>query len=195
MSVFQKGKKWVAQAYWCNEKLTLGVFGSREAAEEAFARGSEELRAGTSPFWKDGTASYVRFAEMVGVKQGNIKRWVGEGLPVDRTGAYPRVLIEEGKVWVAEHHEKSVAINRVAFLYAAERDDGAIKIGWTSDVGRRLRELQKDSNGKVVSLVAAIRGDKPAELKLHKAFAACRIDGEWYRTTIERVMEALKGAA
>ena len=195
MSVFQKGSKWVAQAYWCNEKLTLGVFGTKEAAEEAYATGTAELRAGTSPFWKEGTASYVRFAELIGVKQGNIKRWVGEGLPVDRSGARPRVIIEEGKAWVAKHHEKSIAIHRVAFLYAAERDDGAIKIGWTSDVGRRLRELQNDSDGQAVSLVAAIRGDKPAELKLHQAFAACRIGGEWYRTTIERVMEALKGAA
>lgn len=195
MSVFQKGKKWVAQATWCNEKLTLGVFGSREAAEEAFARGSEELRAGTSPFWKEGTASYDRFAEMVGVRPGNIKRWASEGLPLDRSGARPRVPIEQGKAWVKEHRANSVSINRVSFVYAAERDDGAIKIGWTSDVGQRMRDLQKDSDGKVVSLVAAIRGDKPTELKLHQAFAACRIDGEWYRTTIERVMEALKGAA
>lgn len=195
MSVEQKGSKFVARVYWCDERITIGVYGSREAAQTAHDAALLDFQRGVSKHWISGTASYPRFAAIVGVRVGTVKRWVHEGMPVDKSSMLPRVIVDEAKAWVEKHRGKSVAINRSAYVYVAERDDGAVKIGWTSDIRRRLRELEKDSCGKSVSLVTIVRGDKPLELRLHDVFAANRIDGEWYAVDPKAVAKALQEAA
>ncbi len=130
------------------------------------------------------------YAEHLGVPHGTIKRWLSEGLPAVRGFSGDRahhVTIDPAAadVWVAEHRPNARALREQAFVYVASRSrDGAIKIGWTSDLVRRMRELPKGIKD-AVCLLAAFPGGKPDELRLHARFAAYRIDGEWFRASKE----------
>lgn len=46
-----------------------------------------------------------------------------------------------------------------------------------------------------VVLVAAVPGDKPVELALHKELAAVRLDGEWFKTSTTYVVRRMASAA
>jgi predicted GIY-YIG superfamily endonuclease len=99
--------------------------------------------------------------------------------------------------WIAEHHPNSVSFAREALIYVAQRDrDDAIKIGWTSNLERRLREVRK-GQGCPVNLVAAFAGDKTVELKLHARFSATRVEGEWFLSSpeIHRWLADIRSAA
>ena len=128
------------------------------------------------------------FAEHIGVAHGTVKRWLHEGMPARRTGqGSVRVWIDPavGLAWVEARYPNSIARNRKGLLYIAVRDtDGAIKIGWTSDVMRRIAELRKEGRSPV-ELLACFPGDKPDELRLHARFIADRLDGEWHRASPE----------
>lgn len=130
-----------------------------------------------------GEMSAARFAEHIGVAHGTIKRWLTEGLPVRRNGNRVWITPADGRAWVEARYPNTIARGRKGVLYIASRaKDGAIKIGWTSDVVRRLSELRKDSRS-AVELVACFPGDKPDELRLHTRFATDRIEREWYRAS------------
>lgn len=140
------------------------------------------------------------FAEHIGVAHGTVKRWLTEGLPARRTGhGSSRVWITPaaGIAWVEARYPNSVARNRRGTIYVAVRaTDGAFKIGWTSDVMRRVQELRKASQS-AVELVACFPGDKPDELRFHARFKADQIEGEWHRPSPALVafVEGLKGVA
>jgi hypothetical protein len=137
------------------------------------------------------------FAEAIGVAHGTVKRWLHEGMPATRIRLGREVSIDEAaaRAWVTEHHANSVSFNRAAVVYVARRErDGALKIGWTSDVMRRVHELRRRERC-AVELVAAVPGAKPDELRMHETFRACRIDGEWFDAEVNDVVRALKGAA
>lgn len=125
-----------------------------------------------------------RFAEEVGVAHGTIKRWLHDGMPADRSRKDRHTWIDPvaAKAWIAERFKgrKTVAFNRRGFVYFVEREDGAIKIGWSSDVMRRVFEIRKD-NGAAAQLLACYPGDKPDELRLHGVFAPLLIGDEWFR--------------
>lgn len=125
------------------------------------------------------------FAEHIGVAHGTVKRWLHEGLPVaKRFGRQIKIDPTVAKAWVEERFGKTIAFDRRSVVYFAARYDGAVKIGWTSDVMRRVFELRKDSRAPV-ELLACFPGTKPDELALHARFAAHRLDGEWYRRSPE----------
>ncbi len=131
------------------------------------------------------SVGYRQFADRLGVPYGTVKRWATEGLPIRRSIHHRsnQIPLTEGLAWVESHRGKSVSFNRSSTIYFAQRQtDGAVKIGWTSDVERRLRELRKENRVAVV-LLAAFPGDKPDEGRMHLRFAADRIDGEWFRAS------------
>lgn len=136
------------------------------------------------------------YAEHIGVSHGTVKRWRGEGLPGVR-GPHHTLVIDPvvADAWVAEHHPKSCAFNRASCIYFARREDGAVKIGWSSDVMRRMAELRK-ATGRNVVFLAAYPGAKPDELALHARFAAFLIEGEWFTANpeLDAFLAALKGA-
>lgn len=138
-----------------------------------------------------------RFAEHIDVAHGTVKRWLHEGMPARRDGCHVWITPDDGKAWIAARYpnRQSIAIARRAFVYVAHRlSDDAVKIGWTSDVMRRVAELRKLSRAPV-ELVACFPGNKPTELSLHARFAAQRIDGEWFASPIADVLAALREAA
>lgn len=54
------------------------------------------------------------------------------------------------------------------------------KIGWSRNVGVRLRHIQR-SSPYPVKLVTAFPGEMALELSLHQRFAAQRVHGEWFK--------------
>lgn len=130
---------------------------------------------------RTGELSGVRFAERIDVAHGTVKRWLTEGLPARRQGNRVWITPADGLAWVEARYPKSIARGRRGVVYIAVRaTDGAVKIGWTSDVMRRIAELRKECRS-AVELAACFPGDKPDELRLHGRFAADRLDGEWHR--------------
>lgn len=68
------------------------------------------------------------------------------------------------------------------FVYFMQAGDGgAIKIGFTGNasIAGRLRGVQVGCPEKV-SLLGVVAGDAALERRFHKAFAWCRIRGEWF---------------
>lgn len=132
---------------------------------------------------------------MLGCPHGTIKRWLLEGMPARRT-TDRKVWIqpEEAREWVSTRFPKgSLALRRASSVYIAQRVDGPVKIGWTSDVLRRVAELRKESNQNVV-LAACLPGTKSTELSLHSRFADRRLEGEWFDIDVSDAIEALRAA-
>ena len=60
-----------------------------------------------------------------------------------------------------------------------------VKIGWTMDVGRRVRDIER-LEGRHLELLGAIAGGYDLERALHARFEPWRANGtrEWYSTEI-----------
>jgi len=70
-------------------------------------------------------------------------------------------------------------------IYFAEREaDGLIKIGFSKDVDRRLRELEVSENSKML-LINQINGNFVVEKLVHAHFDKDRVYGEWFRFSKE----------
>lgn len=66
-------------------------------------------------------------------------------------------------------------------IYFARREcDGLIKIGTTSQLGRRLSALRRDHG--TLTLLATQEGGFTKERALHERFAKLRVEGEWFRS-------------
>jgi T5orf172 domain len=72
----------------------------------------------------------------------------------------------------------------VYFAQAANDPDGPIKIGFSSDVQVRARNLSAGSVGGVV-ILATVPGGMEVESYLHEKFADLRIRGEWFANGAE----------
>lgn len=117
--------------------------------------------------------SYAQAAKELDVNPGTFKRWVHEGLPVERIGRVVRVDMSKARRWIAGRPKlRTVRPTRVYFGRQGDR----IKIGFARDVPRRAQELGID-------VITSLPGGKPLELLFHKHFEASRIEGEWYRET------------
>lgn len=67
------------------------------------------------------------------------------------------------------------------FVYFVQSGElGAIKIGWSQDVNRRIDELQV-ANAKKLFLLGAVPGRMEDEAALHEQFAHLRMNGEWFQ--------------
>jgi hypothetical protein len=136
------------------------------------------------------------FAKSINVRPGTVKRWVAEGMPVRRLGSRAVVVNPEtAQAWVAEHRAGSVAHSRTPVVYIAQAANGLVKIGFTSDLKRRLTELHSDAASPVEYLFTA-PGDKRLEMLLHSQFADVRERGEWFRCegNLASIIEALRAA-
>ena len=63
--------------------------------------------------------------------------------------------------------------------FAQSEHGGPVKIGFTTDLEQRLRNLQSASPYPLV-LRATFPGTEADERKLHRRFAANRLHGEWF---------------
>ena len=125
-----------------------------------------------------GALMMTEYARYLGINYGTLKRWHHEGMPAIPRNRHVFVFPEITDEWVRAHHANSVSFDRESFIYFVRREDRAIKIGWSSDVLRRLVELRRD-NGNVV-LLACVPGIRADETALHLRFAGCHVGGEWF---------------
>jgi len=78
---------------------------------------------------------------------------------------------------------------RQSGVYFLKDGEGRIKIGWSVEVPRRLRQLQTAQAQLLVCLGVIWTTDPETEKRLHRQFAALKIRGEWFDGkcgTIER---------
>lgn len=79
----------------------------------------------------------------------------------------------------------SVNTGQAQWIYfVVESGSGAIKIGVTTNVKKRVISLQRDTP-HTVKLLATMRGNFQVESLLHRLFAYARIRGEWFRPVPE----------
>lgn len=90
-----------------------------------------------------------QFAEHLGVAHGTVKRWLHEGMPAHRHNRRVRIDVQRATEWIREHYGRTIAFDRKAVVYFAIRSEGAVKIGWSSDVLRRVQELRKATRSPV----------------------------------------------
>lgn len=67
-------------------------------------------------------------------------------------------------------------------VYFIEDGIDAIKIGYSTDIHRRLTDLKTGSD-RHLSLVDYAIGDRSIERELHRLLASERIRGEWFKQT------------
>lgn len=134
-------------------------------------------RIGLTP----GRVTVRGYARCIGTTEATIRLWITNGMPSYRVGHHLEVHPDEADAWAQKHRAKSVAMFRSGFVYFAERKDGAIKIGYSSSVERRVPVLRANGRRVGATLLLAVDGDLRLEGILHEMFAEERIEGEWFR--------------
>ena len=74
---------------------------------------------------------------------------------------------------------------KVYFIQAGV--NGAIKIGYTDNVGKRLKQIQTGNPHKL-NLLKVVNGGFDVESSIHKLFSEYRLEGEWF-TPSREIME------
>lgn len=95
--------------------------------------------------------------------------------------------------WAHAHDVQSVRVQRSAALSATEslvyfvERDGFVKIGTTTNLARRLRDLARGGaimpQGMTIgpmTVLATMPGTRRNEAFLHQRFAHLRLEGEWF---------------
>lgn len=121
------------------------------------------------------------YARCIGATEPTIRLWITQGMPAYRVGTHWELHPDEADAWVQEHRADSVAMFRSGVVYFAERPDGAIKIGYSSDAAQRMSTLKFNGRRARARLVISVPGDLGLEDLLHDVFADECIGGEWFR--------------
>lgn len=79
--------------------------------------------------------------------------------------------------------KKKKSENSIVYFIQAI-DSGIIKIGQTTDIGKRLAALQTGCPEQL-TVLKTMPGDKSIERLLHKKFSAANKQGEWFYPTDE----------
>ncbi len=65
------------------------------------------------------------------------------------------------------------------YVYFIREEGGAVKIGYTHELDKRLRALQT-ANPRLLAVLGIVAGERALEGKLHRRFIASHIRGEWF---------------
>lgn len=79
----------------------------------------------------------------------------------------------------------------MSHVYFVQVGDGPIKIGFASDISKRIGELQI-ANHEQLHLRALIAGGRAKEAEYHLRFAQHRISGEWFRPAAAILQEIIR---
>lgn len=80
--------------------------------------------------------------------------------------------------------EKAASLGEGSLIYFIGTDDGPVKIGFTTNLPKRLKALQTASSRPLVVRLK-LPGDRECEKTLHRRFAEFRLEGEWFRLSEE----------
>lgn len=123
----------------------------------------------------------------LGITRRQLNSWADEcGLML-----VPKSELDDVSVAQAEDHARFDGVMKVYF--AQESGLGAIKIGTSRQLPKRLAELSRILPYEI-RLLVAIDGGREAEWTIHNRFASARIRGEWFRPVPELLayIEGLK---
>ncbi len=176
-------------------------------------RGKQNNEVGTTRAERDSGVNRLgemranNFADLIDASHGTVKRWLHEGMPARREirsllaqkpGSTGAVWInpEKANAWIVKRFRgktpTAIGRGRGTFIYLAVRlDDDRIKVGWSNDIMRRIAELRKET-GSAVELIACFPGRKPDELRVHKALASHRFDGEFFHASRDTALSAFR---
>ena len=70
-----------------------------------------------------------------------------------------------------------------SYIYFIQRDDGAVKIGITTDMYHRISALRTEHGN--IKLLGVVAGGRVKERILHLCLSEARLDGEWFKMTDE----------
>lgn len=85
-------------------------------------------------------------------------------------------------------HRIADAYGDGSFAYFAAEPGGHVKIGWTKNPRRRIRQLRSDTKLNL-QLLATRVGGRRREFAYHMQFKASRLHGEWFERTPELLAE------
>lgn len=140
--------------------------------------------------------SLASFADAVSVSRGLVTDWESGRRKVSEThearirtvfcDELKQVRDEEiqatmgfagwGREWEAPDRGTATATGRVYFAQAGYR----MKIGWSANVARRLRHLEKQVEPLPIVCVGSVPGTRSDESAFHYRFAELRDCGEWF---------------
>lgn len=109
-------------------------------------------------------------------------------------GAALRGMFEAGAALIRREGPATFDLPPERFVYFFQaRSGGAVKIGSTSNVRRRLGEVQT-GHQEELRILGVCRGGTRFEMELHERFAAYRLHGEWFAPTREllRLIRAVR---
>lgn len=126
-----------------------------------------------------GCVRQVEFARRLGINKNTLAQWVRAGMPTIRVGREAWIQVDAASAWIQRERRNSVAFGRESVVYFVRRADGCIKIGFTSDLDRRLLELRKKFRCQVECLATAA-GGADVEARVHRRFADAHVGEEWF---------------
>ena len=85
--------------------------------------------------------------------------------------------------WSSGNRTTSKRVVKSSVVYFMQRSDGCIKIGFSTNVGDRVRAIESSTGP--INLLATVPGGLEQERKLHETFAYCRVHGEWFNPDSE----------
>jgi hypothetical protein len=85
----------------------------------------------------------------------------------------------------------SLPSGRIVYFLQCE-PDGLVKIGFTTNIGRRKAQLEEES-GSRLRLLGFRWGGRAEELVLHRQLAPHRVDGEWFKPSPPVLAAAREG--
>lgn len=104
----------------------------------------------------------------------------------------PQLTARDGTV-LADWPPEVERDHRVYFVRAGDPDAkgyAPVKIGFTTDVGQRMRQLQTASP-EPLTLLDVVVGTQAIEAFFHRELAPRRIRGEWFKLRSDDVSEAV----
>lgn len=130
---------------------------------------------------KGGRKEYWRF------RHPNLGEFALPGNPRDPAfmPRYKELLAEAGEKWNVRMSNVRKAVQPLAQLdmfqvyFVGIEPDGPIKIGFTSNITERMRDLQIASPYPL-TLLATLRGGSALERVIHESLSDTRLSGEWF---------------
>jgi len=90
------------------------------------------------------------------------------------------LILTEESIFGEPLPDETIITYNLGFVYFLQSgQDGPIKIGYTTDIQKRIKALQT-AHPFPLKLLLVINGNVDDESKLHKKFNSLRLCGEWF---------------
>lgn len=95
-----------------------------------------------------------------------------------------KAIVAECANWQSPRKRERVPLPEGSVVYFVGNETGSVKIGWTTDLRRRMAQLRTGTPG-ALQVLAWTPGGEVLERHFHSAFKHARLAREWFRRTPE----------